>query len=153
MRAMIGAGLVLTLLCAQLGGCATRQIEGWYDASRSADLRNYEGIVTASGYEPKDEGLAAMQTLGAIARSKYQLDHLSANAAEFERAPADWDRMTLDVLKAYGIAMRLSALPIDRLAQGERDPEIAEGLDQIRRAVGWWGGAPLPTSGTPRIQP
>ncbi len=138
---------------AALQGCAGPQVPGWYPASLDADLRNYEGIVAASSYEPEDEAMAAMRTLGAIARARYQLDHLSANEARFDRAPADWDRMSFEILKAYGIAMRLSALPVDRLARGEADPEIAEGLDQIRRTVGWWGGAPTPRSGTPRIRP
>ncbi|MEL6499690.1 MAG: hypothetical protein AAF937_03635 [Planctomycetota bacterium] len=136
-----------------LVGCAGRQVEGWYDASRGADLRNYEGIVAASSYEPKDEALAAMRGLGAIARARYQLDHLSANERGFKRATDDWERMTIDMLEAYGIVTRLSALPIERLARGERDSEIADGLAEVRRIIGRWGGAPVPTQGTRRIRP
>ena len=98
-RFMLGA--IGAFVCGTLVGCAGRQIEGWYDASRNADLRNYEGIVTAASYEPEDESMAALRSLGAIARARYQLDHLSANERGFERAPGDWDRMTLDVLKAH----------------------------------------------------
>ena len=146
-------GAIGAFVCGTLVGCAGRQIEGWYDASRNADLRNYEGIVTAASYEPEDESMAALRSLGAIARARYQLDHLSANERGFERAPGDWDRMTLDVLKAYGIVARLSALPIEQLAKGEQDIEIAEGRAQVRRTIGRWGGAPAPTQGTRRIRP
>lgn len=140
-------------VCLGLVGCGGRQIQGWYPASLDADIKNYEGIVAASTYEPEATALAAMQTLGTIARARYRLDHLSANEADFERAPTDWDRMTLEVLSAYGIASRLASLPIERLARGERDPEIAAGLAELRRVVGWWGGAPTPTKGTTRIRP
>ncbi|MEL6797096.1 MAG: hypothetical protein AAFO89_09785, partial [Planctomycetota bacterium] len=77
LAAMYAGGCLLPV------GCAGRQIEGWYDASRNADLRNYEGIVTAASYEPEDESLAALRSLGAIARARYQLDHLSANERGF----------------------------------------------------------------------
>lgn len=148
---------VVVLSCAAwlagLSACSTRQVFGWYPASLDADLANYEGIVAASSYEPEDEALAALHTLGAIARGRYQLDHLSANRGGFERSPVDWERMTIDVLSAYGIARRLAVLPVGRLAQGRNDPEIAVGLDEIRLVVGRWGGAPLPTSGTKRVRP
>ena len=151
-RWLVPAAL-LAASCAGLSGCASRQVEGWFDASRNADIANFEGIVTAGEAEPQSRGIAAMRTLGMIARARYQLDHLASNTGGFERAPGDWDRMTIDVLSAYGIARRLASLPIGRLARGRDDAEIAAGLDEIRRVVGRWGGAPEPTSGTRRIRP
>ncbi len=146
-------GLGVAAIASTLAGCSGPQVVGWYPASLDADMANYEGIVAASDVEPQERAVAAMRTLGAIARSRYQLDHLASNTGRFRRAPGDWDRMTIDVLSAYGTARRLAALPIDRLALGEADPEIAVGLEEIRLVVGRWGGAPQPTSGTRRIRP
>jgi hypothetical protein len=141
------------LISTLLVGCASRQIDGWYQASLDADIANYESIVASSDIEPEEKALAAMRTLGAIARARYQLDHLSANVGEFKRSDTDWMRMTDDILSAYGTVRRLSALPADELAQGTDNPEIAAGLEEVRLVVGRWGGAPQPERGSRRIKP
>lgn len=143
----------LVLILALASGCATRQVDGWYDASLQASIANSEGIMVASQFEPEEAAAEAARTLGAIYRAQYQIDHLAANVGGFERSELDWVRLGDDLLSAYGTLARLSALPAERLALGMRDPDVAAGLEDVRRVIGRWGGAPTPGRGSDRIRP
>lgn len=150
-RPLCRAGVGLAAFA--LASCAPRQIEGWHPVSLQTDVVSYESIVEASDFDPQDEGIAAIRTVGRISSARYQLDHLAANVGRFKRSEADWQRMREELLAGYAELARLASLPVDRLAQGEADAEIAAGLAEARRLVGRWGGAPPPERGSRRIRP
>lgn len=147
------AALLAGVFACALSGCQVRQVEGWYPKSLATAEAGYQRILEAPDYEPEAEAVAAVRTLGEIGAVKYQLDHLSANVGRFARSDNDWQRMTADLFASYEQLSRVSAFPIDRLAVGVSEPEIARAIDDARLVIGRWGGAPRPERGSRRIRP